>query len=69
VNLPVELWERLDAMAESEGRSRSNMVARLVEAGLGEGAAGGRAEARDACTADRDPDAPSPSFRPDFKKP
>jgi len=35
---------------------------------LGEGASGGTVEARVAGTANRDPDAPSPSFRPDFKK-
>ncbi len=34
VNLPDELWERLDSQASLEGRSRSNVMVVLLEDGL-----------------------------------
>ena len=37
VNIPIDIMERLDRLAEKERRSRSNMICVLLEQALNEG--------------------------------
>ena len=69
LNLADELWERLDTAALGEGRSRSNMAARLLEDALA-GRGGGTVTPKAAAAGDSaQPDPPRPVSAPSEPRP